>query len=162
MVWTRVPRPGIAAPGKPHAPSGRPVQILAGVECNRFHQATVEDVAREAQVSIATVSRAFNLPGKVSSTTRDRVHAVAQRLGYIPNSSARALRTQRSRVLGVVLPSLVNPVFAECLQGIAQAPDRHIVEVEAVRLAGFQGFDAQLALRDLGQELFDLAHCCVL
>ncbi len=91
------------------------------MECNRFHQATVEDVAREARVSIATVSRAFNLPGKVSSATRDRVHAVAQRLGYIPNSSARALRTQRSRVLGVVLPSLVNPVFAECLQGIAQA-----------------------------------------
>ena len=45
----------------------------------------------------------------------------ARELGYLPNSSARTLRTQRSRVLGVVLPTMLNPVFAECLQGIAQA-----------------------------------------
>lgn len=42
-------------------------------------------------------------------------------MGYLPNGSARSLRTQRSRVIGVVLPTLLNPVFAECLDGIAQA-----------------------------------------
>ncbi|WCM94543.1 LacI family DNA-binding transcriptional regulator [Acidovorax sp. NCPPB 2350] len=82
---------------------------------------TIQDVAREAGVSVATVSRVFNLPDKVLPTTRDLVHSVAERLGYMPNASARTLRTQRSRVIGVVLPTLLNPVFAECLEGIAHA-----------------------------------------
>lgn len=72
-------------------------------------------------MSIATVSRVFNLPDKVSKDARQRVEAAALKLGYVSNTSARTLRTQRSRVLGVVLPSMLNPVFAECLQGIAQA-----------------------------------------
>ena len=78
-------------------------------------------VARESGVSVATVSRAFNFPDRVRPDTRERVHSVAQRLGYHPNASAQTLRTQRSKVIGVVLPTLLNPVFAECLQGLAQA-----------------------------------------
>ncbi|QEI08406.1 LacI family DNA-binding transcriptional regulator [Pigmentiphaga aceris] len=82
---------------------------------------SIQEVARQAGVSVATVSRAFNLPDKVSAETRERVASVARELGYRPNASARTLRTQRSRVLGVVLPTLLNPVFAECLDGIAHA-----------------------------------------
>jgi len=82
---------------------------------------TIQTVARQAGVSVATVSRAFNFPGKVTPATRELVERVAKELGYLPNASARTLRTQRSRVLGVVLPTLLNPTFAECLQGIAQA-----------------------------------------
>lgn len=82
---------------------------------------TVQDVADACSVSVATVSRAFNFPDKVLPATLKRVQAAAQRLGYLPNASARTLRTQRSRVLGVVLPTLLNPVFAEWLQGLAQA-----------------------------------------
>jgi LacI family transcriptional regulator, repressor for deo operon, udp, cdd, tsx, nupC, and nupG len=82
---------------------------------------SIQDVARQAGVSVATVSRVFNLPDKVTPATRLHVEQVAQALGYLPNASARTLRTQRSRVIGVVLPTLLNPVFAECLQGIAQA-----------------------------------------
>lgn len=82
---------------------------------------SIQDVARQAGVSVATVSRVFNLPDKVTPATRAHVEQVAQTLGYLPNASARTLRTQRSRVIGVVLPTLLNPVFAECLQGIAQA-----------------------------------------
>jgi DNA-binding LacI/PurR family transcriptional regulator len=78
-------------------------------------------VAREAGVSVATVSRAFNRPQTVREETRQRVASAARRVDYRPNASARTLRTQRSRVLGVVLPTLLNPVFAECLQGIAAA-----------------------------------------
>lgn len=80
---------------------------------------SIQEVAKQAGVSSATVSRAFNLPDKVSASTRQRVERVAKALGYLPNASARTLRTQRSRVLGVVLPTLLNPVFAECLDGIA-------------------------------------------
>lgn len=82
---------------------------------------SIIDVAREAGVSVATVSRAFNQPESVRTETRDRVAKAARRVNYRPNASARTLRTQRSRVLGVVLPTLLNPVFAECLQGIAEA-----------------------------------------
>lgn len=82
---------------------------------------TIEDVARRAGVSTATVSRVLNLSDKVSPATRERVVQVVRALGYLPNASARTLRTQRSRVLGVVLPTLLNPVFSECLDGMARA-----------------------------------------
>ncbi|MDR3367544.1 LacI family DNA-binding transcriptional regulator [Rhodoferax sp.] len=82
---------------------------------------SIKDVALQAGVSMSTVSRVFNLPDKVNAATRERVLQTTRAMGYLPNASARSLRTQRSRVLGVVLPTLLNPVFAECLDGIAQA-----------------------------------------
>ena len=82
---------------------------------------TIRDVSGRAGVSPATVSRVFNAPQKVTPDLRERVQLAARELGYRPNSSARSLRMQRTRALGVVLPTLLNPVFAECLQGIAQA-----------------------------------------
>ena len=82
---------------------------------------SIQKVARHAGVSIATVSRVFNMPDQVTPETRVRVEQAAAARGYVPNSSARTLRMQRSRVLGVVLPTLLNPVFAECLEGIALA-----------------------------------------
>lgn len=91
------------------------------MQCNRLHTPTVQDVARHSGVSVATVSRTFNFPDKVSPDTRSKVERVALSLGYVANASARTLRTQKSRVLGVVLPTLLNPVFAECLEGIANA-----------------------------------------
>ncbi|MDH6169879.1 DNA-binding LacI/PurR family transcriptional regulator [Variovorax boronicumulans] len=82
---------------------------------------SIQAVAAKAKVSVATVSRAFNFPDKVTPATRELVERVARELHYVPNASARTLRTQRSRTLGVVLPTLLNPTFAECLQGIARA-----------------------------------------
>jgi DNA-binding LacI/PurR family transcriptional regulator len=82
---------------------------------------SIQAVAAKAGVSVATVSRAFNFPDKVTPATRELVERVARELNYLPNASARTLRTQRSRALGVVLPTLLNPTFAECLQGIARA-----------------------------------------
>lgn len=82
---------------------------------------SIQAVAARAGVSVATVSRVFNFPDKVTPATRERVTRAARELDYLPNASARTLRTQRSRTLGVVLPTLLNPTFAECLQGIARA-----------------------------------------
>ncbi len=79
------------------------------------------DIAQRAGVSPATVSRVFNSPQIVSDATRKLVLGVADKSHYRPNASARTLRTRRSHVIGVVLPTLTNPVFAECLQGIARA-----------------------------------------
>lgn len=80
---------------------------------------SILEVAQVAGVSAATVSRVFNQPEKVRSSTRDMVLAIATKHGYQPNSAASALRTQRSKILGVMLPTFGNPVFAECLEGIA-------------------------------------------
>ncbi|MBU3710744.1 MAG: LacI family DNA-binding transcriptional regulator [Limnohabitans sp.] len=81
----------------------------------------IQEVARKSGVSVATVSRAFNAPHQVSVATRKKVLSMARALGYVPNASARTLRTSRSRVLGVLMPTLTNPVFAECLEGVAEA-----------------------------------------
>jgi DNA-binding LacI/PurR family transcriptional regulator len=82
---------------------------------------SIQEVARRAGVSIATVSRVFNVPDQVTAKTRKRVQEAAATLGYVPNANARTLRMQKSGVLGVLLPTLLNPVFGECLEGIAVA-----------------------------------------
>jgi LacI family transcriptional regulator, repressor for deo operon, udp, cdd, tsx, nupC, and nupG len=84
---------------------------------------SIHTVAAHAGVSITTVSRVFNRPERVAVDTRERVLRAARTLGFTPNASARTLRTHKSRILGVVLPTLLNPVFAECLDGIAEAAD---------------------------------------
>jgi LacI family repressor for deo operon, udp, cdd, tsx, nupC, and nupG len=84
---------------------------------------SIHAVARDSRVSITTVSRVFNRPDRVAASTRKRVLASAARLGFVPNASARTLRTHKSRIIGVVLPTLLNPVFAECLDGIADAAE---------------------------------------
>ena len=82
---------------------------------------SIIDIATRAGVSPSTVSRVFNNPDLVQESTREAVLNAAHAAGYRPNASARTLRTQRSQVLGIVLPTLDNPVFAECLQGMTAA-----------------------------------------
>lgn len=82
---------------------------------------SIEKIAELAQVSIATVSRAFNSPNKVSDKTRERVLQKAKEIGYISNASARALRTNKTNVIGVMVPTMLNPVYAEYCEGITQS-----------------------------------------
>ncbi len=69
---------------------------------------TVIDVAKEAGVSRTTVSNVFSEKGKYSSDTRQAVLAAAKKLGYKPNLAARSLITNRSRLIGLILPSYVD------------------------------------------------------
>ncbi len=80
--------------------------------------ATIKDVAREAGVSIATVSRVFNDKGLVSTTTESQVRAVASRLNYWPNAMARSLITNRTHTLGVLLPDLHGEFFSGVIRGL--------------------------------------------
>lgn len=79
---------------------------------------TIRDVAREAQVSVATVSRALSSPDLVRPATRDRVLTAATQLGYQPNRAARGLITGRTGNLGIVVPDLNNPFFTGVLKGV--------------------------------------------
>ncbi|MGH2570858.1 MAG: LacI family DNA-binding transcriptional regulator [bacterium] len=82
---------------------------------------TIHDVARAADVSIATVSRALNGSDHVSAATRQRVGAAAAALNYWPNGAARSLSTRRTHALGVLLPDLYGEFFSEVIRGVDHA-----------------------------------------
>src|SRR6266702_4478601 len=86
---------------------------------------TIKDVAREAGVSVATVSRVHNNSRLVTDATRRRVRAVAQRLRYSPNAAARSLSTSRTSSIGVLLPDLYGEFYSELIRGIDQTAQRH-------------------------------------
>jgi LacI family transcriptional regulator len=78
---------------------------------------TMVDVAREAGVSVMTVSRVVNNKEGVSSATRQQVQAVIDRLGYRPSDIARGLVTKRTGTLGLVILDVSNPFFSEVARG---------------------------------------------
>lgn len=81
---------------------------------------TIKDVAREAGVSVATVSRVYSGRDPVSEHTRMRVCAVGARLGYAPHGAAQSLITNRTSTIGVLLPDLHGEFFSEVIRGIDQ------------------------------------------
>ncbi|MCZ4060488.1 substrate-binding domain-containing protein [Pantoea sp. LMR881] len=78
----------------------------------------LNSVARLAGVSRATAARAFSDPHLLKESTRQKVLDASEQLGFRPNHIARQLRTQSSTTLGVLLPSLLNPIFAQQLQAM--------------------------------------------
>jgi LacI family repressor for deo operon, udp, cdd, tsx, nupC, and nupG len=83
--------------------------------------ARIQDVARLAEVSTATVSRALAMPERVSPEARARVYEAITKIGYIPNPAARSLRSQKTRMVLVVLPNIDNIFFSKILRGIEEA-----------------------------------------
>jgi LacI family transcriptional regulator len=81
---------------------------------------TLADIAREAGTSASTASRALSGRGYVSPDARERLLAAAERLGYVPNASARTLKQKTSRVVGVVVSDLENQFYARLAAGIEQ------------------------------------------
>jgi LacI family transcriptional regulator len=80
--------------------------------------ATIRDVAKAADVSVATVSRVLNSSEAVTESTRTRVEAAAASLDYVPHSAARSLSTRRTDTIGVILPDLHGEFFSELIRGI--------------------------------------------
>lgn len=79
---------------------------------------TIYDVAREANVSMATVSRVVNGNPNVKPATRKKVSEVIDRLGYRPNAVARGLASKKTTTVGVIIPDISSPFFAELARGI--------------------------------------------
>lgn len=76
------------------------------------------DIAKALGVSVATVSNALSGKGRVSASLVPRVREMADRMGYVPSSAGRALRTGRSGVIGLVLPDIANPLFPYIAQAV--------------------------------------------
>jgi LacI family transcriptional regulator len=87
-------------------------------------EATIRDVARRAEVSVASVSRALNGLNNVRGETRERIVAAAKELGYVPHAGARSLSLARTRAIGVVLPDLHGEFFSECVRGMDREASR--------------------------------------
>ena len=86
-------------------------------------ETNIYEIAKDAGVSIATVSRVINNSGSVSEKSRKKVMDAIQRLNYVPNGNARSLSTSTSTAVGVVIPDINNPFFSLLLQGITKAAD---------------------------------------
>ena len=74
-------------------------------------RATVRDIAREAGVSVATVSRVINQNGRFSKAAEQRVRAAIKKFDYRPNQMAKGLRQDRTSAIGVVVPNISNEFF---------------------------------------------------
>ncbi|MEK8126593.1 LacI family DNA-binding transcriptional regulator [Paenibacillus filicis] len=81
-------------------------------------KATIYDVAKEAGVSIATVSKVLNGKGKISTETREAIFAIMERLDYQPSLIATALTGKRTFTLGLLVPDISNPFFSEIARAI--------------------------------------------
>jgi LacI family transcriptional regulator len=91
---------------------------------------TIKDVAREAGVSIATVSRVLNDTGPVEEETRRRVRQVARQMKYVPSAIGRSLSMKKTDAIGLLLPDLFGEFFSEVLRGsdqTAQQANYHLV-----------------------------------
>ncbi|WP_166296688.1 LacI family DNA-binding transcriptional regulator [Bradyrhizobium sp. 2S1] len=98
------------------------------------------EVAKLAGVSPITASRFFRNPEALSLGKRARVESAAKELGYVPNLAARALASQRTEVVGVLIPSLTNNVFSDVLRGIYDALDgsRYSIQLANTRYSILQ------------------------
>ncbi|MET9472824.1 LacI family DNA-binding transcriptional regulator [Streptomyces sp. NPDC002917] len=83
--------------------------------------ASIKDVAAEAGVSVATVSRVLNSHPSVSPDARARVLAAVDTLGYRPNAVARSLRTDQTRTLGLIISDVLNPYFTALARSVEEA-----------------------------------------
>lgn len=87
-------------------------------------EATIRDVARRAQLSVATVSRALNGTDHVSTRARERIADAVKALGYVPHAGARSLSLARNNAIGVVLPDLHGEFFSEIVRGMDREASR--------------------------------------
>lgn len=91
---------------------------------------TLKELAKLLNISVSTVSKALNDSHEISDTTKKRVNELAEKLNYKPNRIAQQLKTNKTKTVGVILPTVTNPFFAEVLHGIetmATASDYDII-----------------------------------
>ncbi len=90
---------------------------------------TIKDIAKAADVDPSTVTRALQDSPRVKAATRTKIQTLATEMGYVPNMAARTLVTQRSRLIGLVIPDITNPFFAELSRGIESEAHKHGLQV---------------------------------
>ncbi|WP_338112777.1 LacI family DNA-binding transcriptional regulator [Oceanobacillus polygoni] len=140
---------------------------------------TIYDVAKEAKVSIATVSNVINKKGRIGEKTRRRVYDAMEKLNYEPNVLASALMGKQTKTIGLLIPDLANPFFSELARSIEdrghelgysivicstdyqeEKENKYISLLKQKRVDGFifaSGFEKQSRLEELMQEDIPIA-----
>ena len=139
---------------------------------SRERVATLSDVALEASVSTATVSRCLNSPHQVDPSTRARVMKAVKDLSYTPNFGARIMAARRTNTVGAVIPTIENSIFARGIQAFQEELNLHgytlliasssyqaDVEEEQIRNLIARGAEAMLLI---GFTAFLKAAACLL
>ncbi|WP_219929728.1 LacI family DNA-binding transcriptional regulator [Teichococcus aestuarii] len=116
----------------------------------------MRDVALRAGVSTMTVSRVLSDPGKVSAEVRQRVMAAIEAAGYVPNRLAGSLSSRHSRVIGLIVPSLENSLFAPTIQGISEVLRRNGYQLMVADCGGSDAEEEALVTAFLAQRVAGL------
>lgn len=90
---------------------------------------TIKDIARAANVNPSTVTRALQGSDRVKAATRDKISSLAREMGYVPNMAARTLVNRRSGLVGLVIPDMTNPFFANLGKGIEDEAAKHDLRI---------------------------------
>ena len=122
-------------------------------------EATIRDVARRAQVSVASVSRVLNRLDNVSEETRERVADAVRELGYVPHAGARSLSLARTNAIGVVLPDFHGEFFSEIVRGMDREASRrgYMLLLSNVHAGSEQSANAMRTMRGRVDGLIVLA-----
>ncbi len=121
-------------------PKGRYISQM-----NKSTAPTLEDVARMAGVSTASISRALNDPDKVSKPTREKIEAAIDALGYTPHFGGRVLALSRTNTVGAIIPSMANAMFASGVQAFQEV----LSEAGVNLLVASTGYDPEHELRQI-------------
>ena len=105
-------------------------------------QVTIKDVAREAGVSVATVSRALNGLGGLSEETREYVLGVCERLAYVPNTLARGLVMQHTQTIGLVVPDITSPFYSELM--VLAAAEAKLCGYQVLLCSSFRNYEMEM------------------
>ena len=121
--------------------------------------ATIRDVARRAQVSVASVSRVLNRIDNVSEETKARVSEAVRDLGYVPHAGARSLSLAKTNAIGVVLPDFHGEFFSEIVRGMDREASRrgYMLLLSNVHHGSEQSANAMRAMRGRVDGLIVLA-----
>ena len=119
----------------------------------------LRDVARAANVSVATVSRVLNTPAIVSTDTRTRVLDAMKSLHFVPSAAARAINSGRTRMVAALLPTLDNSIYARLVDGLEHRLSAHGLTLVVAQTRDDQALKLERAkqLIDVGAEGFVVA-----
>ncbi|MBB3126237.1 LacI family transcriptional regulator [Paenibacillus rhizosphaerae] len=106
---------------------------------------TIEDVAKQAGVGIATVSRALNNSGGISEKTKARIMQVIDEMGFVPNTSAQSLKIRQTRQIALAVPDIRNAIIPDIAWSVEQAAKQHGYRVVQINTLG----NARLELETL-------------
>ncbi|WP_411347640.1 LacI family DNA-binding transcriptional regulator [Paenibacillus sp. WLX2291] len=106
---------------------------------------TIEDVAKQAGVGIATVSRALNNSEGISAKTRQRILHIVEEMGFVPNTSAQSLKIRQTRQIALAVPDIRNAIIPDIAWSVEQAAKQHGYRVVQINMLG----NARLELETL-------------